>query len=94
MRRESPQGSDLGARIASQVIGEVSEQLGRRLEVRVAEVRDLRHEEGRLVFEMEDPGARMPDLTTDGKPVETQFDAEDAERLVQEFRRVKRNTRR
>jgi hypothetical protein len=75
--------------IKGAVIGGVRNLLDHSLECRVAELRDVRYRDGRLVLVTEDGDRIFEDVKYDDRPILESFADEDARAFVREFRRLK-----
>lgn len=80
----------IGGRIASAVTGGVSRALRTRVSWDVDEIRDVRWEDDRLVFEFEDGSRKLRDMTVGDEELEDAFTEEDARAFVAAFDEVKR----
>ena len=75
--------SGLGASIGSMVKGAVSKVVGTRVSVPLSKVKDVRYENGKLVFEWNGAPVTMFENTkVNGKPVLESFRVEDAKRFA------------
>jgi hypothetical protein len=89
----------IGGAIAGAVRSGVSKVLRHRMEYRVADLRELRFEDGQFTFVFEDGSTRRPNVSTrdgsggvrlsDGNEVNPAFAPEDARRLIAAFQLVK-----
>ncbi len=86
MDAETKDQTGLGGTIARAVTGAVAEGLSVAVSVPLADVRDVRYENGRVVIEMTD-GEPSPFQTTksDDEPMLEQFDAAAGRRLAEAF---------
>lgn len=101
MQQDSAAGEGIGGTIAGAVRSGVSKMLRHRMEYRVAELRELRFEDGQFTFVFEDGSTRRPNVSTrdgsggvrlsDGNEVNPAFAAEDARRLITAFQAVKQD---
>ena len=90
MASETEGEQGLGGAIARAVTGAVAEGLATAVAVPLAEVRDVRVENGRLVVEMADGDPSPFDgMETDGEPMLARFDADDAQRLADAFAKIR-----
>lgn len=86
MARETEAEEGLGGVIARAVTGAVAEGLGMTVSVPLADVREVRYADGRVVIEMLDGGeSPFADATSDDRPLLAQFDAAAGARLAEAF---------
>lgn len=89
MKEEVEDLDGLGARIASAVTEGVSKGLRSRISWGVDDIRDIRWEDDRLVFEFED-GRHGPDrVQVDGEDFQEAFSEDDGRAFIDAFREVK-----
>ena len=90
MEAETEGAEGLGGRLARAISGAVAEGLTTAVQVPLADVRDLRTQEGRLVIEMAD-GEPSPfeHTETNGRPMLEQVSEADARRLAEAFDRIR-----
>ena len=91
VRRETGDGSGLGAQIGRAVAGALEAGLGVAAQVPLADVAAVRAEGGRLVIEMADgePSPFESSGTTDDRPFLESFAPADAKRIAEAFDRVR-----
>jgi len=91
MASETKDQEGLGGTIARAVTGAVAQGLATTVSVPLADVRDVRYEDGRLVIEMVDGGeSPFDNAETNDRPMLTQFDEAAARRLAEAFDKATR----
>ncbi|WP_420454125.1 hypothetical protein [Rubrivirga sp.] len=86
MADETKGETGLGGTIARAVTGAVAEGLAVAVSVPLADVRDVRYEDGRVVIEMADGGPSLFDTAKSGdRPMLEQFDEDAGRRLAEAF---------
>ena len=91
MASETKDQEGLGGTIARAVTGAVAQGLATTVSVPLADVRDVRYEDGRLVIEMVDGGeSPFANAKTDDRPMLTQFDEAAGQRLAEAFDKATR----
>lgn len=89
MAADSPPDG-IGGTIAGIVKGGVSRALRFRARYHVDDIRDIRWENGRMVFDFVDPDRRITSLDVDDRPLDEIFTEEDVRAFGEHFRQVKR----
>ena len=90
MQDDADSASGLGATIGSLVRGGVERALRFRAKYPVADIRDIRWEDGRMLVEFEDGRTGFRDnIHIDDRPIEEAFARQDVEAFAAEFRKAK-----
>ncbi|MBW3552691.1 MAG: hypothetical protein KY466_04225 [Gemmatimonadetes bacterium] len=90
MEDDTPREGIAGS-IAGAVRGGVSRALAFRAKYPVAEIRDIRWEDGRMTFDFEDPDRTLSrEFEVDDRPIAEAFSEQDVLAFAREFRRLKR----
>lgn len=90
MEEDASGEEGIGASIAGMVRGSVERALRFRTKYPLAEIRDIRWEDGRMVVEFENGATGLGDnIHVDDRPLEESFAREDVEAFAAEFRKVR-----
>jgi hypothetical protein len=87
--KKEEQDNWFAAAIVTAVAGTVSEFIDSSVECRIRDLKDVRFQDGRLVFISRDGRQIFDDVDVDDSDVCSSFSDSDARRFVREFRRVK-----
>ena len=90
MEGDSTSSDGIGGTIAGAVRGGVTRALSFRARYAVSEIRDIRWEDDRMVFDFVDPDRTLgSNFRIDGAPMEEVFDQAAVEAFAAEFRKLK-----